>query len=153
MARVILEDALAKAGVPAVVDSAGVSDEEHGNPMDPRAVQVLQEGGYAVPAHSARRVRTEDLVDNDLVLAMTWGHYRSLLRLAAAANLQDTSHIRMYRSFEPGMPKDLEGSPRELEISDPWYGGLEDFRETFDLLTRGAPHIVDYLATLPQARE
>ena len=40
MAEVVLRDRLASAGLSdrVVVDSAGISDEEHGNPVDRRAV-------------------------------------------------------------------------------------------------------------------
>ena len=42
MAHAILEQAAARAGVDVVVDSAGVSDEEAGNPIDRRAARVLR---------------------------------------------------------------------------------------------------------------
>ncbi len=48
MAHAILEQAAARAGVDVVVDSAGVSDEEQGNPIDRRAARVLRDAGYAV---------------------------------------------------------------------------------------------------------
>lgn len=153
MAQVILERALAEAAIPALVDSAGISDEEHGNPMDRRAVKVLQEHGYEIPKHRARQVTYNDLRRNQLVLAMTLVHYQSLMRMADSMELEDTSHIRLYRSFQPGMPSVDEGDPRrELEIADPWYGGMEDFRKTYDLLVEGVPHIVEYLAGLPEAQ-
>ncbi len=153
MAQVILERALTEAGVPAIVDSAGISDEEHGNPMDPRAQKVLSEHGYQLPEHSARRVEPSDLETSDLVLAMTRVHYRSLLQLATTSGIDDTSNICLYRSFEFGLTPDsgqeleLDGSV-ELDIADPWYGDLADFEETYHLLTAGAPHIVDYLSTI-----
>ena len=37
-------------------DSAGVSDEEHGNPMDSRAVRVMKQHGYPVGPHQAKQV-------------------------------------------------------------------------------------------------
>ena len=49
MAHAVLEQAAARAGVDVVVDSAGVSDEEAGNPIDRRAARVLRDAGYAVP--------------------------------------------------------------------------------------------------------
>ena len=53
MAHAILEQAAARAGVDVVVDSAGVSDEEQGNPIDRRAARVLRDAGYIVPDHRA----------------------------------------------------------------------------------------------------
>ena len=71
MAHAILEQAAARAGVDVVVDSAGVSDEEAGNPIDRRAARVLRDAGYAVPAHRARQIRAGELGEWDLILAMT----------------------------------------------------------------------------------
>ena len=53
MAHAILQQEAARAGVDVVVDSAGVSDEEQGNPIDRRAARVLRDAGYAVPDHRA----------------------------------------------------------------------------------------------------
>ena len=55
MAEVVLIDRLAAAGVPArgpagvVVTSAGVSDEEHGNPIERRARRLLTAPGTTPP--------------------------------------------------------------------------------------------------------
>lgn len=83
-----------RAGV--VVTSAGVSDEEHGNPIDPRAARVLAEHGYGqgtdstarevaarIRSHRAHRISDAELAGADLVLAMTARHLRELERRAA----------------------------------------------------------------------
>ena len=82
MAHAVLEQAAARAGVDVVVDSAGVSDEEAGNPIDRRAARVLRDAGYAVPDHRARQIRAGELGEWDLVLAMTSRHLSVLERLA-----------------------------------------------------------------------
>ena len=48
MAHQVLDEAVAAAGLSGAVrvDSAGVSDEEHGNPMDRRARRILADHGY-----------------------------------------------------------------------------------------------------------
>ena len=43
MAHAILQQEAARAGVDVEVDSAGVSDEEQGNPIDRRAARVLRD--------------------------------------------------------------------------------------------------------------
>ena len=64
MAEVVLIDRLAAAGTPTsgrggvVVTSAGVSDEEHGNPIDPRARRLLAERGYGRGSDAAARAVT-----------------------------------------------------------------------------------------------
>lgn len=70
MAHAILQQEAARVGVDIVVDSAGVSDEEQGNPIDRRAARVLRDAGYAVPDHRARQIRAAELGEWDLILAI-----------------------------------------------------------------------------------
>ena len=146
MAHAILEQAAARAGVDVVVDSAGVSDEEQGNPIDRRAARVLRDAGYAVPDHRARQIRAGELGEWDLILAMTSRHLSVLERLAdragvehegapaSSADLGQEPRVCLYRDFDP------EGSG---DVPDPWYGGHQDFLDTLDVIERVTPIIVD----------
>ena len=151
MAHAILEQAAARAGVDVVVDSAGVSDEEAGNPIDRRAARVLRDAGYAVPDHRARQIRAGELGEWDLVLAMTSRHLSVLERLADRAGIEhegapasaadllsvDAPRICLYRDLDP------EGSG---DVPDPWYGGHQDFLDTLEVIERVTPVIVDLVA-------
>ena len=57
MGEIVLREAATAAGIDVVVESAGVSDEEEGNPIDRRARRVLDSAGYPVHDHRARQVR------------------------------------------------------------------------------------------------
>ncbi|WP_062519321.1 low molecular weight protein-tyrosine-phosphatase [Demequina silvatica] len=139
IAEVVLKARLADAGLRDRVEvwSTGVSSEEHGNPIDRRAAAVLREAGYTVPRRAARRVTAADLGGADLVLAMTSGHARRL------RDLTDRPVIRMYREFDPEAPA-IDGLADEhrLDIDDPWYGGMEDFRTTLAQVEAGADGVV-----------
>ena len=136
MAHAILEQAAARAGVDVVVDSAGVSDEEAGNPIDRRAARVLRDAGYAVPDHRARQIRADELGEWDLILAMTSRHLSVLERLAdrASADLGQGPRVCLYRDLDP------EGSG---DVPDPWYGGHQDFLDTLEVIERVTPVIVN----------
>ena len=167
MAEVVLIDRLAAAGTPTsgrggvVVTSAGVSDEEHGNPIDPRARRLLAERGYgsgsdaaaravdaAIVGHAAHRIGDAELAGADLVLAMTSRHLSVLERLADRAGIEhegapasaadllsvDAPRICLYRDLDP------EGSG---DVPDPWYGGHQDFLDTLEVIERVTPVIVD----------
>ena len=146
MAHAVLEQAAARAGVDVVVDSAGVSDEEAGNPIDRRAARVLRDAGYAVPDHRARQIRAGELGEWDLILAMTSRHLGVLQRLAdrtgvehagapaSASDLGQGPRICLYRDLDP------EGSG---DVPDPWYGGHQDFLDTLEVIERVTPVIVD----------
>ena len=146
MAHAILEQAAARAGVDVVVDSAGVSDEEAGNPIDRRAARVLRDAGYAVPDHRARQIRAGELGEWDLILAMTSRHLSVLERLAdragvehegapaSSADLGQGPRVCLYRDLDP------EGSG---DVPDPWYGGHQDFLDTLEVVERVTPVIVN----------
>ena len=145
MAHAILDQAAARAGVDIVVDSAGVSDEEAGNPIDRRAARVLRDAGYAVPDHRARQIRPGELGEWDLILAMTSRHLSVLERLAdragvehegAPASAEDLGagpRICLYRDLDPAGSGD---------VPDPWYGGHQDFLDTLEVIERVTPTII-----------
>ena len=143
MAEIVLRDRFEAAGLgdSVVVDSSGVSDEEHGNPVDRRARAVLADHGYPTgDGHRARQVTTGDVGSRDLVLAMTTRHARGLRDLAE--RVPGDPLIRMYRSFDPaadGLPED------QLDIADPWYGGPEDFEVCLAQVEAAADGVVDFV--------
>ena len=144
MAEVVLRRRLAEAGLGDRVEvtSTGISDEEHGNPIDHRAQRVLREHGYDVPRRAARQVAPTDLTGNDLVLAMTSLHAQALRRLAKTPDV--AGRVAMYRSFDPGAPAAERGASEHLlDIADPWYGGAEDFEVCLEQVEAAADAIVD----------
>ena len=172
MAEVVLRDRLAAAGSHmrepdgVVVTSAGVSDEERGNPIDSRARRVLAEAGYgtgaddvsratdiAIASHSAHRITDAEIAEADLLLAMTDSHWNVLQRRAAALEV-DPSRIRMYRELDPTAARQAEAvvagraSRSVLNVPDPWYGTMADFVDTLEVVERVSDELADELAAL-----
>ena len=170
MAEVVLRDRLAAAGIPdsgpggVTVTSAGVSDEERGNPIDSRARRVLTEAGYgvgaddvsrataiAIASHTAHRVTDAEIAEADLLLAMTDSHWNVLQRRAAGLGAEP-DRIRMYRELDPASAQQAEavtagGSSRSvLNVPDPWYGTMADFLDTLEVVERVSDEIVEQLA-------
>jgi protein-tyrosine phosphatase len=145
IAEVVLRDRFGAAGLGdrVVVDSGGTSAEELGNPIDPRAVRVLREAGYAVPQREAHQVTSRDLGNRDLVLAMTAQHARRLRTQAPSED--DAAKVRMYRSFDPAAPSLDVVSESELDVEDPWYGGHDDFLATLEQVEAAADAIVAHV--------
>lgn len=145
MAEVVLRARFAAAGLAdeVVVDSAGTSDEEWGNPIDRRAARVLVAHGYpAGDGHHARQVQASDLRERDLVLPMTAIHLRALQRLEPDAN------VVMYRAFDPSAPRVADPrDERRLDIDDPWFGGPPEFESCLAQLEAAAGAIVDHVRT------
>jgi len=160
MAEIVLGDRLAAAGIHmrepdgVVVPSAGVSDEERGNPIDSRARRVLAEAGYgtgtddvsratdiAITSHTAHRITDAEIAEADLLLAMTDSHWNVLQRRAAGLGTEP-SRIRMYRELDPAAAQQAEAvaagraSRSVLNVPDPWYGTMADFVDTLEVVER-----------------
>lgn len=143
IAEVVLADRARARGLDVAVDSAGISSEEQGNPIDPRAAHVLEDAGYAVPPHSARQVRDGEIGDYDLVLAMT-GRHRDALRRQAERDGVGADNIHLWREYDP------ERDPsQDLDVPDPWYGTDEDFVATLAVVESAADGVLD--AAVPNA--
>ena len=172
MAEIVLRDRLAAAGIPdsgpggVAVTSAGVSDEERGNPIDSRARRVLSEAGYgtgaddvsratgiAIGTHTAHRITDAEIAEADLLLAMTDSHWNVLQRRAAGLGAE-SARIRMYRELDPASAQQAEaviagGSSRSvLNVPDPWYGTMADFVDTLEVVERVSDELADELAAL-----
>ena len=169
MAEVVLRDRLAAAGSHmrepdgVVVTSAGVSDEERGNPIDSRARRVLAEAGYGtgaddvsratdivIASHSAHRITDAEIAEADLLLAMTDSHWNVLQRRAAGLGAEP-DRIRMYRELDPASAQQAEavaagGSSRSvLNVPDPWYGTMADFLDTLEVVERVSDELAEQL--------
>jgi protein-tyrosine phosphatase len=143
MAEWLLRDALGEAGLGevAVVTSAGTSAEETGNPMDPRTVAVMRRNGHddgGWDGHRARRFRSGDFDDLDLVLAADRGHERALHRLAPTD--EDRDKVRLSRSFDPE-----SAASDDLDMDDPWWGDDDAFDRTYAEVRAALPGIVEHV--------
>ena len=172
MAEIVLRDRLAAAGIPdsgpggVTVTSAGVSDEERGNPIDSRARRVLAEAGYgtgaddvsratdiAITSHTAHRITDAEIAEADLLLAMTDSHWNVLQRRAASLGAEP-DRIRMYRELDPASTQQVEavaagGSSRSvLNVPDPWYGTMADFVDTLEVVERVSDELAEQLTAL-----
>lgn len=143
MAEVALQAALAEADLESdvTVISRGVSDEEAGNGMDPRARHVLKQAGYHVGEHTARQVTVADIGKTDLALAMTAQHARQLRALGFP-----DEKVALYRAFADGAPAVDPHTLSAPDTPDPWYGGQEDFAATLHTVQECTPGVVAYLS-------
>lgn len=152
MAQVVLASYFREAGLENAVsiDSTGVSDEEFGHPIDPRAQKVLKERGYTVPRHSARQISPSEAASTDLLLPMTAAHKRSLLRFVPPSH---AGAVHLYRGFDPKLPAPKSQYDNSIDLVDPWYGGPEDFDIAIDQIEEVAPLIVEYVREQLAAKE
>lgn len=117
------------------LDSAGTSAYHVGEAPDRRMRQVAAKHGFNYSGR-ARQFWREDLETYDLILVMDQNNRRILESMA-----QDSSQakkIHMMREF------DLQ-SGEDLDVPDPYYGGLEGFEVTFQIVKRSCEGLLEAL--------
>lgn len=137
MAEFMLARAAAEAGLDVEVDSAGTSAWEVGNPIDPRAKDVLAKHGIAATEHAARKFNPAWFAGRDLILALDTDHYDALKALAP--NEEAAAKVHMLRAFDP---EAADLPTHEQGIYDPWYGNSRDFDESWKLISAAIPGIL-----------
>nr|WP_197680221.1 low molecular weight protein-tyrosine-phosphatase [Microlunatus soli] len=119
--------------------SAATSTEELGEPMDPRAADVLRRHGYRSTDHVAHQISRRELDDADLVIAMESLHIDRMRRIG------DVSRVRLLTDFDP----DAEPG---AGVPDPWYGGAEGFEDTLAAVEAAMPGVLDRVGELAASR-
>jgi protein-tyrosine phosphatase len=143
LAEYMLRAALEEAGIDGVqIDSAGTSDWEIGNPIDPRASALLTARNIDAARHTARQFTAGSFADTDLVLALDTDHYAELRRLAPTA--QDREKVVLLRSFDPAV---ADKGQSEQGIYDPWYGDEADFETCQQLILAALPGLLEHIRT------
>lgn len=162
MAHVVLEDAVARAGLAdrVRVTSSGTGGWHVGEPMDERAAATLAAAGYDPSRHRARQHGTDDGAGGphhpgvDLVLAM------DLANLAALGG--PAERVRLFRELDPvGRAEAPAADPAGLlagdpvaarvetrEVPDPYHGGPEGFADVLATAERTSAALVGALEVL-----
>ena len=118
------------------IDSAGTADYHVGEPPDRRTVAAARRRGYDLAGLRARQVQREDFSRFDFVLAMDRANLAELERLRPEGA---SARLALFLEFAP------EAS--ELEVPDPYYGGVEDFERVLDLCEVAARGLLARLAS------
>ena len=122
MAEYMFKDYCNKNGIKDIyIDSAGVSNEEEGNPIYPPAKNMLVKNGIAIGNHRARKIKPEDYNNFDLILCAEDYHCKRCETIFGGD--KDNKIMRMLDIT------DIKG-----DIADPWYSG--DFSITFNQLSK-----------------
>lgn len=117
------------------VDSAGTSAYHVGEAPDSRMRKTAQEHGLEYSGRS-RQVSESDLRSFDLVIAMDSSNAESLRSMARTP--EQERKIRLMREFDG----EADGSP---DVPDPYYGGMEGFENTYQLVKRSVEGLLDAL--------
>lgn len=144
MAERVAEKRAAEIGLEGVrFSSAATSTEELGEPMDPRAADVLRRHGYRTGDHQAHQISAGELDRADLVIAMEPLHIDRMRRLGDVDTAVAEGRMRLLTDFDP----DAEPGSG---VPDPWYGGPEGFEDTLAAVEAAIPGVLDRVRQLQQ---
>jgi len=110
--------------------SAGVSAEEQGNPMDPRAVTVLRDNGYLPGPHTAHKITADEIRGASMLIGMEQLHLSRITQL-----VPDAENLYLLSDFDPSADP---GSA----IEDPWYGDDSGFQVTLAQIKQAMPEVI-----------
>ncbi|WP_377106494.1 low molecular weight protein-tyrosine-phosphatase [Propionicimonas sp. T2.31MG-18] len=137
MAQVVAEAHAAREGLTGITfGSAGVSAEEAGNPMDPRAVATLRAAGYAPGPFTAHRITADEARSAAMLIGMEELHLSRLRQLVPGAH-----NLYLMTDFDRDA---IPGSG----IEDPWYGDDEDFATALTQIEAAMPEVIKRAAEL-----
>lgn len=117
-----------------VVGSCGTHGYHTGDPPDSRAMDVGRSRGYDLSAQRARAWRRDDGTAHDLIIGME-GHHADWVR----QRLPDPASARVCRllHYVPGHAL--------RDVPDPYYGGLPEFEQMYDLIELGVDGLLNEL--------
>lgn len=141
MAHVVMNNKLAATDLAQKVriTSSGTGNWHVGKPIDPRAGKVLLENGYDPSAHRASNFTMDWFADHNLILAMDSANFADIVELAPS--VAEQSKVRMFREFDPLASNDLD-------VPDPWFGGVEGFHDVLNMVERTVDNFLIYLPEL-----
>lgn len=116
------------------VDSAGTADYHVGEPPDERAIAEAKRHGIDISGYRGRQLAASDYREFDYIVGMDRSNMTDIARVDPG---DGKAEVVMMLDIVPGH----EGR----EVADPWYGGQENFRDTWDDVSRGAEALVDRL--------
>jgi protein-tyrosine phosphatase len=119
------------------LDSAGTSAYHVGEAPDRRMRQVAKDRGYSYSG-KARQFRKDEFGQHDLIIAMDQANQRILS--SWASNTEEMNKIQLMREFDP------QGSAGR-DVPDPYYGGMDGFEKTFDIVLRSCQGLLEELET------
>lgn len=117
------------------VDSAGTSAYHINEQPDSRMRRVAVQNGLQYNG-SAKQFRVEDFDRFDLIVPQDQENLRNLIRLTRGA--QDEAKLYTMRTFDP-LGSSSEGVP------DPYYGGVDGFQTTFEIVRRSCQGLLEAL--------
>ncbi len=134
LAEAAFRDVAERAGFAVDIDSAGTATYHVGEPPDPRSLAEAARHGIDISHYRGRQLVAEDFHRFDWIVGMDRSNVRDIERIRP---VESKAEIAMLLDLVPGR----EG----VEVADPWYGGEDNFRDTWEAVSAGASALIKML--------
>ncbi|MCE2962652.1 MAG: low molecular weight protein-tyrosine-phosphatase [Chitinophagales bacterium] len=132
LAEGILKHKLGQKNLNATVESAGTGGYHIGALPDIRSIEIANKYSIDLTDQRARKVRSIDLEEFDLIFAMDTYNFQDLRKMAREEEL---SKIKLILN---------ESHPnKNLSVPDPYYGGNDGFENVYHLLDQACERIIE----------
>ena len=136
LAEGILQEKINKRGLSAEVDSAGTAAYHVSEPPDPRSQEIASRNGIDISQQRARRFESADFDRFDKIYAMDYHNYSDII--SKARNPNEAKKVEMIMDvMHPG---------EEIDVPDPYYGGVNGFEKVYNMLDNCCELIVKMIA-------
>ncbi len=133
MAQGILQSKADAAGLDWQVDSAGTANYHVGEAPHHLSQKVTKDNGVDISIQRGKQLSKEDFKAFDKIYVMDKENYRDAKRIAGD-NWDEEKVDFLLNELYPGESR---------EVPDPWYGGIENFKEVYALLDEASEKIVE----------
>lgn len=132
MAEFLLKDMVKKRNIEDkfIIESAGTSNEEEGNPVHYGTKRKLSELGISTDGKYARKLVKNDYEKYDYILAMEERNVKDAIKILGGDTENKVNRL-------------LDFSKNPRDIADPWYTG--NFDETYNDIMEGLEAFLKYL--------
>lgn len=133
MAQSVFQNLVDNAGITSqfIIDSAGTSDEEEGNPPHSGTQAKLAEKHIPLVPHASRPIKPSEFEDWDLIVYMDEQNKSSLERIFSLQEIaEDSSKLQPLLAFAPS-----SYTKGRRDVADPWW--THDFQKTYEDVVAG----------------
>ncbi|MFZ3191637.1 MAG: low molecular weight protein-tyrosine-phosphatase [Moraxellaceae bacterium] len=155
-AEAVLQQQVARAGLPIQIDSAGTSNYHPNKAPDPRSQRHAALRGIDLSGLRARQVVLSDFIEFDLILAMDRANLADLQRMQQQANQQEIQQAgQQYptqRLAQLALMSQHDALWPQHDVPDPYYGEQADFERVLDQCDSAAQGWLRYWQALDRSR-
>lgn len=128
-----LAEGIMKTKVPEnfLVDSAGTISMHEGEHPDKRAIKTAAHHNIDISRQRSRPITRRDYENFDKIYCMDASVYKDVM--AKALNEEERQKVSLFL--------EAAGKFNNTEVPDPYWGGMEDFENVFQLLDKGCDAI------------